>query len=41
MEPPYAVKECKDKISELKAKNDEYAKALGKITIEKDWASES
>jgi putative transposase len=37
MEPSRAVKEYKDEIEELKAKNDEYAKALGKVTIERDW----
>jgi len=38
MEPSRAVKEYKDEIEELKSKNDEYAKALGKVTIERDWA---
>jgi putative transposase len=38
MEPSRAVKEYKDEIDELKSKNDEYAKALGKVTIERDWA---
>jgi putative transposase len=37
MEPSRAVKEYKDEIAELKAKNDEYAKALGKVTLERDW----
>ena len=39
MEPSRAVKEYKDEIGALKAKNDEYAKALGKVTIERDWLS--
>ena len=38
IEPARAVKEYKDEITDLKAKNDEYAKALGKVTIERDWA---
>jgi len=37
MEPSRAVQEYKDEIDTLKAKNDEYAKALGKVTIERDW----
>ena len=37
IEPARAVKEYKDEITDLKAKNDEYAKALGKVTIERDW----
>jgi len=37
MEPSRALKEYKDEIDELKSKNDEYAKALGKATIERDW----
>jgi putative transposase len=39
MEPSRAIKEYKDEIEELKAKNDEYAKALGKVTIEREWLS--
>lgn len=38
MEPSKAVKEYKEEIAELKAKNDEYAKTLGKVTVERDWA---
>jgi hypothetical protein len=38
MEPARAVKEYKDEIVDLKAKNDAYAKALGKVTLERDWA---
>lgn len=38
MEPARAIKEYKEEIEGLKAKNDEYAKALGKVTIERDWA---
>jgi len=38
MEPSRAVQEYKNEVAELKAKNDEYAKALGKVTIERDWA---
>lgn len=39
MEPSRAVKEYKEEIEELKSKNDEYAKALGKVTVERDWLS--
>jgi len=39
MEPSRGLKEYKDEIETLKAKNDEYAKALGKVTIERDWLS--
>lgn len=38
MEPARAVKEYKDEITQLKAKNDEYAKTVGKLTVEKEWA---
>jgi putative transposase len=38
MEPAKAVQEYKTKIVELEAKNDEYAKVVGKLTLEKDWA---
>ena len=34
MEPAKAVKEYKDEIEKLKAKNDEYAKIVGKLTVE-------
>ena len=37
MEPSRALKEYKDEIEELRVKNDEYAKALGKLTIENDY----
>lgn len=37
-EPAKAVSEYKDQISELKNQNDELAKALGKATVERDWA---
>lgn len=37
-EPAKAVSEYKEKIDELKSQNDELAKALGKATIERDWA---
>ena len=37
MEPSRAVKEYKEEIEALQVKNDEYAKALGKVTIERDW----
>jgi putative transposase len=39
MEPARAVKEYKDEINHLKAKNDEYAKIVGKLTVENDWMS--
>jgi len=38
MEPSRAVKEYKEEIEQLKAKNDEYAKTLGRVTVERDWA---
>jgi putative transposase len=37
-EPAKAVTEYKELISELKNQNDELAKALGKATVERDWA---
>ena len=37
-EPAKAVSEYKDQICELKNQNDELAKALGKATVERDWA---
>lgn len=37
-EPAKAVSEYKDQIDELKVQNDELAKALGKATVERDWA---
>jgi putative transposase len=39
MEPAKAVKEYKDKISELEAKNDTYAKVVGKMTVELEWVT--
>ncbi len=39
MEPAKAVKEYKDEIEKLKAKNDEYAKIVGKLTVENNWMS--
>jgi len=38
MEPSRAVKEYKDKIKDLEKKVDRYAKTVGKITVERDWA---
>lgn len=37
MEPSKAVKEYKDENKELHAKIDEYARVVGKITVERDW----
>ena len=37
-EPAKAVSEFKDQIDVLKTQNDELAKALGKATVERDWA---
>jgi putative transposase len=37
-EPAKAVSEFKDQIDDLKNQNDELAKALGKATVERDWA---
>ena len=37
-EPAKAVSEFKDQIEGLKTQNDELAKALGKATVERDWA---
>lgn len=37
-EPAKVVSEYKTEIEELKSQNDELAKALGKATIERDWA---
>jgi len=39
MEPARAVKEYKEEIKVLKAKNDEYAKTVGKLTVENNWMS--
>lgn len=38
MEPAKAVREYKEKIQELEKKVDKYAKTVGKITVERDWA---
>ena len=38
MEPAKAVKEYKEQVVSLNAKIDEYAKVVGKITVERDWA---
>ena len=37
MEPSKAVKEYKDELIELRGKVDEYARVVGKITVERDW----
>ena len=37
-EPAKGVSEYKEQINELKNQNDELAKALGKATVERDWA---
>lgn len=37
-EPAKVISEYKTEIEELKSQNDELAKALGKATIERDWA---
>jgi len=38
MEPSKAVKEYKEQIKELEKKIDKYAKTVGKLTVERDWA---
>ena len=38
MEPSKAVKEYKDQIQELEKKVDKYAKTVGKLTVERNWA---
>jgi len=38
MEPSKAVKEYKDKVAELNITIDEYAKKVGQLIVEKDWA---
>jgi len=38
MEPSKVVKEYKDQIKELEKKVDKYAKTVGKLTVERDWA---
>ena len=37
-EPARVVSEYKTEIEGLKSQNDELAKALGKATVERDWA---
>ncbi len=39
MEPARALKDYKDEINTLKAKNDEYAKTVGQLTVENNWMS--
>lgn len=38
MEPARAVKEYKDEVAKLKAEVGEYAKKVGQLTLEKEWA---
>ena len=38
MEPSKAVKAYKEQIKELEKKVDKYAKTVGKLTVERDWA---
>jgi len=38
MEPAKAVKEYKDEVAKLKVELGEYAKKVGQLTLEKDWA---
>jgi len=38
MEPAKAVKEYKDEVAKLKVQVGEYAKKVGELTLEKDWA---
>jgi len=38
MEPARAVKEYKEQIKDLEKKVDKYAKTVGKLTVERDWA---
>ena len=38
MEPAKAVKEHKERIKALEKKVDKYAKTVGKLTVERDWA---
>ena len=39
MEPTKAVKDYKDEIEKAKSQNDEYAKIVGKLTVENNWMS--
>jgi putative transposase len=38
MEPSKAIKEYKDEATKLQLQLDEYAKVVGKLTVERDWA---
>lgn len=38
MEPSHAVKEYKDEVARLKVEVGEYAKKVGQLTLEKEWA---
>jgi len=38
MEPARAIKEYKEENAKLQKELDTYAKTLGKVTIERDWA---
>lgn len=38
MEPSKAIKEYKDETTKLQLQLDEYAKVVGKLTVERDWA---
>jgi len=38
MEPSKAIKEYKEQVVQLQLKIDKYAKVVGKITVERDWA---
>ena len=38
MEPSKAIKEYKDEATKLQLRLDEYAKVVGKLTVERDWA---
>ncbi len=40
MEPSKVVKEYKEQIKDLEIKVDKYAKTVGKLTVERDWAVE-
>lgn len=41
MEPAKVVNEYKSEITELKAMNDQYAKVVGKMTVEQEWLEKS
>ena len=38
MDPAGATKEYKEQVKELEKKVDKYAKTVGKLTVERDWA---